>query len=164
MQLPAPSGNYETQVILKEPFVILSRRSHPATRVPSLRLSDLSRETFVFYKGRARDAALAACRAAGFEPRIACESSELETVRSLVSAGLGIALLPQLATRNAASNCRIHALHGVRVERQVAILSRKFGTPSASARVFQSLLQGIEPVQPKKRTRDRPPAPALLGE
>jgi DNA-binding transcriptional LysR family regulator len=88
------------------------------------------------YKGRARDTALAACRAAGFEPRIACESSELETIRSLVGAGLGIALLPQLATRQGAPNCTPLRLRGALVERQVALLSRSGHTLSPGAVVF----------------------------
>ncbi|TMR89002.1 LysR family transcriptional regulator [Nonomuraea basaltis] len=35
------------------------------------------------------------CAAAGFEPRIAFESQESETVRGLVAAGLGVAILPR---------------------------------------------------------------------
>ena len=137
IQMPAIGGSFETQVILTERFVVLSRRTHAAAKSTKLKLQELSRESFVLYKGRARDTALAACRAAGFEPRIACESSELETIRSLVAAGLGIALLPHLATNHAPSNCRISELHGPPVERQVAILTKRGGSPSPSAQAFR---------------------------
>lgn len=140
VQLPAPSGAFDERVILSEPFVALTKRSHPATRHPRLRLEDLSEETFVLYKGRARDTALAACRAAGFEPRIACESSELETIRSLVAAGLGIALLPQLATLTTQASCAATPLRGNPIQRQVAILNRKGQIPSPGATVFRELL------------------------
>ena len=70
---------------------------------------------------------------ARFEPRIASESSALETIRSLVAAGLRVALLPHLEINHAPSNCRISELHGPPVERQVAILTKRGGIPSPSA-------------------------------
>lgn len=74
---------------------------------------------------------------ARFEPRIASESSALETIRSLVAAGLGITLLPHLEINHAPSNCRISELHGPPVERQVAILTKRGGIPSPGAQAFR---------------------------
>ena len=37
------------------------------------------------------------CRAAGFEPRVSFESDDYLTVQGLVAAGVGVALIPQLA-------------------------------------------------------------------
>jgi DNA-binding transcriptional LysR family regulator len=145
VQLPAPSIGFDAQVILKEPFVLLTKRSHAATRIPRLALRHLSTESFVLYKGRARDTALAACRAAGFEPRIACESSELETIRSLVGAGLGVALLPKLATRHAIANCKALSLHGEPIQRQVALLRKKGHAPTPAATAFQQILTELQP-------------------
>jgi DNA-binding transcriptional LysR family regulator len=155
VQLPALSGAFDEQVILSEPFVALTKRSHPATRNPKLKLEDLREESFVLYKGRARDTALAACRTAGFEPRIACESSELETIRSLVAAGLGIALLPELATISIPTKCTAIPLRGIPVLRQVAILNRKGQPASPGAAVFRELL--IEAtLQSDQRTKKSP--------
>ncbi len=140
VQLPTTSGSFDEHLLLTEPFVALVPKAHPAAKQRNLSLAKLADEPFVFYKGRARDTALAACRTAGFEPRIACESSELETIRSLVAAGLGIAILPQLATRNPTPNCVAVRLRGVPVERQVAVLSRSGHTASPSAAVFRRML------------------------
>jgi LysR family hydrogen peroxide-inducible transcriptional activator len=148
VQLPAPGGSFESQVILNEPFVVLAKNSHPSVYTQRLFLRDLSAESFVLYKGRARDTALAACRAAGFEPRVACESSELETIRSLVAAGLGIALLPQLATRNIPRSCKILQLHDNPVERKVATLTKKGTTPSPGAQIFLKILGEMRPTLP----------------
>jgi DNA-binding transcriptional LysR family regulator len=142
VQLPTTSGSFDEQPLLTEPFVALVPKAHPAARQRSLSLAKLADEPFVFYKGRARDTALAACRAAGFEPRIACESSELETIRSLVAAGLGIAILPRLATRPGTANCVAVRLRGDLVERQVALLNRSGHTASPSAAVFREILAG----------------------
>ena len=37
------------------------------------------------------------CIAAGFEPRVSFESDDYQTVQGLVAAGVGVALIPQLA-------------------------------------------------------------------
>ena len=140
VQLPTTSGSFDEHPLFTEPFVALVARSHPAARQRTVSLAKLADEPFILYKGRARDTALEACRAAGFQPRIACESSELETIRSLVAAGLGIAILPRLATRLGTAHCVAVGLRGNPVERQVAVLSRAGHTASPSAAVFRKAL------------------------
>ncbi len=141
VQLPTTSGSFDEHPLFTEPFVALVARTHPVAKQKTVSLAKLADEPFILYKGRARDTALTACRAAGFEPRIACESSELETIRSLVAAGLGIAILPQLATRHPTAGCTVVRLRDTPVERQVALLSRSGHTASPSAAVFRELLK-----------------------
>lgn len=136
VQLPTAAGRFEERMLLTERFVALAPAAHPLARQRTVALEKLSGESFVLYKGRARDTALAACRAAGFEPRIACESSELETIRSLVAAGLGFALLPQLAAREPSAQWRALSLRGATVERRVALLTRPNHEGSPGADVF----------------------------
>ncbi|MCB1208733.1 MAG: LysR family transcriptional regulator [Verrucomicrobiales bacterium] len=142
VQLPATNGSFDEIPLLREPFVALVAKAHPLAKQSRISLAKLAQEPFVLYKGRARDTALAACREAGFEPRIACESSELETIRSLVAAGLGVAVLPQLATRQPSKDCQVLRLRGDPVERQVALLSRAGHAPSPSAAAFRTILAG----------------------
>jgi len=142
VQLPTTGGSFDEHPLFTEPFVALVARAHFTAKQKTISLAKLADEPFILYKGRARDTALTACRAAGFEPRIACESSELETIRSLVAAGLGTAILPQLATRQRSTNCVAVRLRGDPVERQVALLSRSGHTASPSAAVFRQLLTG----------------------
>jgi LysR family hydrogen peroxide-inducible transcriptional activator len=141
VQLPTNRGNFDEHPLFIEPFVALVSAAHPAAKLRTVQLGKLADEPFILYKGRARDTALTACRAAGFEPRIACESSELETIRSLVAAGLGIAILPELASRQPAPECAVVRLRGDPVERQVALLSRSGHTASPSAAVFRQMLE-----------------------
>jgi LysR family transcriptional regulator, hydrogen peroxide-inducible genes activator len=140
LQLPATGGVFDSELLFTEPFVLLLPKDHASVRQTSLSLEKLSEESFVFYKGRARDSAMAACRSAGFEPRIACESRELETVRSLVSAGLGIAILPELATRHLKEICAVIHIQGQPITREIAIINRASHAPSPSGAVFRQML------------------------
>lgn len=140
VQLPTSSGSFDEHPLFTEPFVVLISKGHSLAKQKTISLAKLSDEPFILYKGRARDTALTACRAARFEPRIACESSELETIRSLVAAGLGIAILPQLATRQPFTGCAVLRLRDNTAERQVALLSRSGHMASPSAKVFRGLL------------------------
>ena len=140
VQLPTTSGSFDAQILFTERFVALVANATPVAKQKTVSLAKLANEPFILYKGRARDTALAACRKAGFEPRIACESSELETIRALVAAGLGIAILPELASRQPTENCIALRLQGDPVERQVALFSRSGHTASPSAAVFRKLL------------------------
>ena len=142
VQLPAPGDAFEVTPLLEESFVLLVPKAHLLARRRLPKLAELSKESFVFYKGRARDVAQAACRTAGFEPRTACESGELETVRSLVAADLGIALLPELAARDAVPGCAMVRLGGAQLRRSVALLQRRNQELSPSAQSFRCLLVG----------------------
>ena len=142
VQLPAPGDAFQVTPLLDESFVLLVPKKHALARRRLPQLATLAKESFVFYKGRARDVAQAACRAAGFEPRTACESGELETIRSLVAADLGIALLPELAARGSVPGCAVVRLGGEPIRRSVALLQRQGQELSPAAQSFRRLLIG----------------------
>ncbi|RXZ80204.1 LysR family transcriptional regulator [Paenibacillaceae bacterium] len=68
---------------------------------PSVNIRELGREPFIILKrGQGfRQIALDLCTAAGFAPTIVFESSNIETVQSLVAAGMGIAFVPMMVSR-----------------------------------------------------------------
>ncbi|WP_166239496.1 LysR family transcriptional regulator [Paenibacillus turpanensis] len=67
-----------------------------------LYVQDLRNEPFiVLKKGQGfRQIAIDLCQEAGFEPNIVFESSNIETVQSLVASGMGIAFVPQMIARS----------------------------------------------------------------
>lgn len=140
LQLPASKAAFEAQTIITEPFVLLVAKSHALAKLKEVTLKQLATESFIFYKGRARDTALEACRKAGFEPRIACESGELETVRALVAAGLGLAVVPQLAAGNLPKTIQAITIREPKMQRQIAAVWQKGSVLSPAA---QALLQLI---------------------
>lgn len=100
---PAPlPPALKTQELFSDPLVAVMHRNHPllARLAPgeSLALSALAEEPFVVFN---RDAGtgiyaqiIALCMAANFSPRISQEAAEPSTIIGLVSAGLGVSLLP----------------------------------------------------------------------
>jgi len=141
VQMPAPAGKVEAETVWREPFVLLVAEGHPLAGRREVGLGECAREAFLLYKGRVREAALSACRGAGFEPRIACETSELETLRRLVAAGLGCALLPRLAAPPAGGGCVAVALSGEPVEREIAFLTRAGWAESPGAREMRLIIR-----------------------
>lgn len=127
LQLPANKSAFESRVLITEPFVLLLASSHALASEKEVSLKQLAGESFLFYKGRARDSALEACRKAGFEPRIACESGELETVRALVAAHVGIAIVPQLAATALPVEVRVLPLKHPGLQRQIAAVWKRGG-------------------------------------
>lgn len=140
LQLPASKAAFEAQTIITEPFVLLVAKSHALSKQKEVTLKQLATESFIFYKGRARDTALEACRKAGFEPRIACESGELETVRALVAAGLGLAVVPQLAAGNLPRTIQAITIREPKMQRQIAAVWQKGSVLSPAAQALLKLI------------------------
>ncbi|MGO0070524.1 LysR substrate-binding domain-containing protein [Pseudomonas aeruginosa] len=86
--------------LFREPLVAVLRADHPlaAGSEDGLAIAALAEEPFVFfprsYGTGLYDQVIALTRQAGFTPRIAQEASEAMTIIGLVSAGLGVSILP----------------------------------------------------------------------
>src|SRR5260221_2071028 len=61
------------------------------------------------------------CLAAGFEPHVTFESDDYETVQGLVAAGVGVALIPQLALTRVHSGIVVRALSPASPARKVVV-------------------------------------------
>ncbi|GIP59181.1 LysR family transcriptional regulator [Paenibacillus woosongensis] len=104
LPLQEPSLTYET--IGKEKIDLAIPPNHyladPGNRPPGgVALEQLSGESFiVLKKGQGfRKIMIDLCRSAGFDPDIVFESNNIETVQSLVAAGMGITLVPRFIAR-----------------------------------------------------------------
>ncbi|WP_027005538.1 LysR family transcriptional regulator [Conexibacter woesei] len=97
MMGPRPAGTrWAWHPLVTEPLLLAVPPNHPLAGRRSVWLREVAREPFVTLHA---DTALRAviddlCRRAGFEPRVAFEGDEVATLRGLVAAGLGVALIP----------------------------------------------------------------------
>lgn len=85
--------------LLEDPMYLALPRAHPLASRQRLRLQDLAAEAWVQTASTSPCArhVVRSCHAAGFEPNVAFESDDYQTVQGLVAAGVGVALIPELA-------------------------------------------------------------------
>lgn len=87
----------QSRRLLREPLHLVVPPDHRLARRKAVRLSEAAEETFIAllpgFSLRAITEDL--CGQAGFAPRIGFEGEEVETLRGLVAAGLGVALIPE---------------------------------------------------------------------
>lgn len=81
----------------EDPLDVILHPSHPLTRHESLSYLHLAGEQFILFNSeyKLHDMIISGCKAAGFSPLIALETSQRELMTQMVEANLGIALLPR---------------------------------------------------------------------
>jgi DNA-binding transcriptional LysR family regulator len=142
--------------LLEEPLVVALPKGHALARgqarsvLPLKRLSD---ETFVVnrrYGGRAlvRDAAVAACHAAGFSPRVGQEAPYVMSTLPLVAAGIGIAIVPASLQHMNIRGVTYRRLTGSTQLKVPINLASRRGDTSAVVRQFLNLV--------RRRAKDYP--------
>jgi DNA-binding transcriptional LysR family regulator len=85
--------------LLDEPLHLALPHDHPLSARNSLQLEDLAEEAWIqtSVESPCAQHVLRSCHIAGFEPRVSFETDDYATVQGLVAAGVGVALIPQLA-------------------------------------------------------------------
>ncbi|THF81204.1 LysR family transcriptional regulator [Cohnella fermenti] len=102
LPLIEPSLAYEP--IIEEEIYLAVPPDHrlAAAAKEAIDLADMKDESFVLLKRGQGFRAIAydLCQQAGFAPRVVFESSNIETVQSLVAAGMGIGFVPHMVARS----------------------------------------------------------------
>jgi DNA-binding transcriptional LysR family regulator len=107
--------------LLEDPMYLALPRDHRLAGRAKLRLGDLRDEAWV-QTSRSSPCArhvVRSCHAAGFEPNVSFESDDYQTVQGLVAAGVGVALIPELALSVERDDVAIRALSPSPPVRQV---------------------------------------------
>jgi DNA-binding transcriptional LysR family regulator len=128
-----PSDGFEYVRLLDDRLYIALPQSHRLAGRRRLNLSELSDEPWIqgVHRGSTVAVVPAACRAAGFEPRIVFRSDDHMAVQGFVAAGLGIAVVPQVALATARRDIVIRPLQ---VEADVLTRQVLVAMPQASYR------------------------------
>jgi DNA-binding transcriptional LysR family regulator len=97
----APDDGLVWRHLLDDPYRLLLPKGHRLARRRVVDLAELAGDDWVSTLGAGhdyvREATLAACRRAGFTPRIVAQADEFPATQGYVAAGLGVALVPVLA-------------------------------------------------------------------
>jgi DNA-binding transcriptional LysR family regulator len=98
--------------LLDDPLHLAMPAGHRLSGRKNLRLDDLRGEAWVQTSAASPCAkhVIRSCHAAGFEPTVSFESDDYQTVQGLVAAGVGVALIPELALTSVRDEIVIRAL------------------------------------------------------
>jgi DNA-binding transcriptional LysR family regulator len=96
-----PDEGFEEAFLADDPYRVVLPVGHPLARRRELRLADLAGERFTAPPGGGfhpyRMLLERLCAEAGFEPNVVHEVNDVTVARAFVAAGLGVAVLPELA-------------------------------------------------------------------
>jgi DNA-binding transcriptional LysR family regulator len=100
---PVTEPALESVSILREPLIAALPEKHPLAKKPGkLALEKLRDEPFILFPRPNApglyDDVVSCCKAAGFSPKVEQEAIQMQTIISLVSAELGVALIPASLT------------------------------------------------------------------
>ncbi|MEC0089654.1 transcriptional regulator [Paenibacillus macquariensis subsp. defensor] len=108
LSLPLVEPSLAYEIIGKElidlavpPNHPLAKRAMASKRPVAVKLEELKDEPFIVLKrGQGfRKMTIELCQQAGFEPQVVFESSNMETIQSLVAAGMGVTFVPRYIAR-----------------------------------------------------------------
>ncbi|MGE7270427.1 LysR family transcriptional regulator [Brevibacillus panacihumi] len=98
LTMPIGDPSIETIPAINEEIFLALPPQHPLAKRKEIDLAEVADQPFILLKeGQGfRTISLRLCELAGFRPRIVFESSNIQTVQSLVSAGMGLSFAPKM--------------------------------------------------------------------
>jgi LysR family transcriptional activator of glutamate synthase operon len=138
---PPDDATAQSTQIAAEPLVCVMATTHPLAERTALSVADLRDDTFVMF---ARSATVRrklddAARVHGFAPDVGFETSDVTRIRTLVSAGLGVAVLPRSDAETRGPRVRIVPLTDSGFVHSVFVTWRRTRRHSPAARAFLDL-------------------------
>jgi LysR family transcriptional regulator, hydrogen peroxide-inducible genes activator len=124
LALPVHDERLATRALYDEPFVLALPESHRLASRTQVRTEDLDGETLLLLEDGhcLRDQALAVCARTNVHEKQDFRATSIETLRQMVAAGVGVTLLPLLASRGAYGSAR-------------GLTTRPFARPVPSRRI-----------------------------
>ncbi|MFT9849487.1 LysR family transcriptional regulator [Aneurinibacillus sp. REN35] len=97
---PMPKGvkGIKGQILFLENIVALLPANHPLADKSSIMLHQLRNDSFVLFPEGfvLRQIIMEACQQIGFKPAVSFEGEDIDAIKGLVAAGLGITLIPEI--------------------------------------------------------------------
>ncbi len=141
--------------LLSEELVVMLPVDHPLAGREEVRMVELAREQFIsFGQGaRLRELLFWAGRDAQFEPRVTLESNESHRIRTLVSRGLGVAILPRSDAIGPGAMISVARLVAPALRRDITLAWREGRRHSPAAAAFLALARATFNQEPLAEDR-----------
>jgi LysR family hydrogen peroxide-inducible transcriptional activator len=131
LPITARGHEFKSFALMTEKLFAVLPRLHPLAQRRTVSLAELREEPFLLLRdGHCfRETAVQACKRAHLNPQIVFESGNFTSILSMVNAGLGVSIVPQMALEKRAG-CRFVPLEDERAARTIGavILKGRFAT------------------------------------
>src|SRR5258706_13685463 len=147
LALPIRGHEFETAPLLSERLFAALPRSHRLGKRRSLFLKDLRSEPFLLLRdGHCfRDTAVAACDRARLHPQVVFESGQFSSILSMVSAGMGVSIVPEMAVEKK-SGCRFVRIEDAEALRTIGAVVLRGRSLTRLHRAFLAHLLALAPI------------------
>lgn len=146
--VPKHERQVNVEVLFKEKFVALLPATHPLAAQNSVKLEQLMDDVFVLFPSGfvLRDIVVHACTNIGFQPLVSFEGDDLDAIKGLVAAGLGVTLLPEIAVGEHLSSSIVSLpIVDSIVTRDVGIITPATRELSPTEKLFHDFLNEMGP-------------------
>ncbi len=144
--LPIRDSRLATESFFTEPLLLAVGRQHPLASKRRFTAADLETETFIMM-GRSStltDQVQQFCGEHDFEPKIGFRCAQVETLKSLVALGLGIAILPKMAQHPADHDTLVYRqIFGRTPTREIGMIRHLQRYKSQGTRQFLEVLHTV---------------------
>jgi DNA-binding transcriptional LysR family regulator len=131
----------ERELLLEESMWVALPPGHPLAACDEVKLSDLAEEDWLCGRsGPCREHVVRLCQDAGFEPNVSFDSDDYQVLKGLVSAGLGVTLLPELALGDSAPGIELRPVSKNHTSRRVWAVTRDGASRSPATDAMVSVL------------------------
>lgn len=141
--LPIQDDRLAVRELFAEELLLALPPSHPLTRKRTVAVGDLKAERLIVMKDGhcLGDQVLGFCDRRELRPNISFRSAQLETIQALVSAGIGLSLIPAMAA-NAGRSARLEyrSLQAPKPERKIVAVWPKQRPPGRAASELLKLI------------------------
>lgn len=139
--LPIPGEKFRSVELFRESMYVVLPANHTLARRKEIRLDELKDEPFLLLKeGHCfRDSVIAACRKSRWKPNVIFESGQFATILAMVSAGMGISAVPEMAVQTV-KGCRYVPIQSYGFSRRIgAVMMRRHFETRAQQAFLQHL-------------------------
>jgi LysR family hydrogen peroxide-inducible transcriptional activator len=142
LALPIRGHEFETFPLLKEDLFAALPKKHKFARRTVISLKDLRADDFLLLRdGHCfRDTAVAACDRARLHPQIVFESGQFSSILSMVGAGMGVSIVPEMAVEKK-SGCKFVRIADPEASRTIGAVALRGRSLTRLQRAFLAHLR-----------------------
>ncbi|OEU90791.1 LysR family transcriptional regulator [Streptomyces abyssalis] len=131
--------------LLADPTRLVVSAAHRLAGQDSVGVGELARERWITRADHhpVAEVLLRTCQAAGYEPVVSFEAHDYQEAQAMVAAGLGVALVPQLALSGVREDVRVLGLGGEAPSRRIMLAHSADRAPSPVGTAMTKILRQV---------------------